>query len=288
MQTNKQVADGGNDSVIYQANGDIIINKVDDSLILEKIKTVSLDVFKVNFYDLGEDVRQIANRRAEEITNEFLMKLQLSNDKIIEKTADPDIRYDLFEVQKAYARFGDKEMADLLVDVLVQRTEENASFSKIVLNEALSVIPKLTQLQIDILTLLYVIERVSYTNPKNNSLGTFYDAFLAPFLPETLLPKNEYVYTYLQSCGCLTIILGGALKLTDVFKSKFKELNMDTELTEQEIREYPKLDAFEKSWAGESLLDHCSLSSIGLVIANTNFNLKTGNKFTLEHLINET
>ena len=100
---------------------------------------------------------------------------------LIQKTRDPDIRYDIIEVQKNYARFGDKEMGNLLVDVLVQRTKEDGSFPKIVLNEALTVIPKLTKTQIDSLTLLYVIQTISYINPGNNTIATFYDTLLARF-----------------------------------------------------------------------------------------------------------
>lgn len=284
MLTNKQTVDAGNDAVIYQANEGIIVN---EGLTLEQVRTVSLDVFKANFYDLGEDVRQIANRRAEEITNEYLKKLQTEDEKLIEKTVDPDIRYNLFEAQKAYARFGDKEMSKLLVDVLVQRTKEEGSFPRIVLNEALTVIPKLTKLQIDILTLLYLVETVSYINPAYKTISTFYEDLMAPFLEDRLLPDNEYFYLHLQSCGCLAIILGSKRNLSEAFHKKFKGKYPDLETINQEIRNTPKLDAFEKSWSGKSVFSRCTLSSVGLAIGLTNFNSTIGSKFKMDTFIFE-
>jgi hypothetical protein len=284
MQTNKQTADAGKDSVIYQANEGITVN---EGLTLEQARTVSLDVFKANFYDLGEDVRQIATRRAEEITNEYLKKLQIEDERLIEKTVDPDIRYNLFEVQKAYARFGDKEMSNLLVDVLVQRTKEDVSFPRIVLNEALTVIPKLTKLQIDILTLLYLVETVGYINPTYQTISTFYEDLMAPCLDDRLLPDNEYFYLHLQSCGCVAIILGVKRDLAEVFHKKFKGKYPDLETINQEIRNTPKLDAFEKSWSGKSVFNRCTLSSVGVAIGLINFNSIRGSKFKMDTFIFE-
>ena len=206
---------------------------------------------------------------------------------MIQNTKNPDIRYDIIEAQKAYARFGNTEMAELLVDVLVQRTKAEDSFSSIVLNEALTVIPKLTKLQINILTVLYAIETISYVNPTNNTIGTFYDTILSPFLDERLIPKNEHFYLYLQSCGCLTIILGAKLNLIESFHKKFKGKYQDFEAIAKEIRENSKLDKFEKEWSGAALLSRCTLSSVGLAIGLANFNLTTGNNFKLEQYIYE-
>ncbi len=284
MQTNKQAADAGNNSVIYQANEGITVN---EGLTLEQVRTVSLDVFKANFYDLGEDVRQIANRRAEEITNEYLKKLQIEDERLIEKTVDPDIRFNIFEVQKNYARFGDKEMSKLLVDVLVQRTKEDGSFPRIVLNEALTVIPKLTKLQIDSLTLLYVMQTIRFTDPTNQTIASFFDTMLYPFLDDKLLPDNEFFYLHLQSCGCLTIILGSKFDLAETFHEKFKGKYPDLETINQEIRSNPKLDAFSKSWTGKAMLSRSALSSVGLAIGLTNFNLTHGSNFNVNNFVAE-
>lgn len=284
---NNQDASAGANSTVNQAGRDITVNNVQSDMTYERVRTISLDVFKANFYDLGEDVRQIANKRAEEITNQFIEKLLSENPHLLENTSDPDIRYDLFDIQKAYARFGDTEMAELLIDVLVQRTKAEDSFSSIVLNEALTVIPKLTKFQINILSVLYVIESVRYINPGHKTISSFYDAFLSPFIDDRLLPKNHQFYLHLQSCGCLAVTLMANLKLVDIFQKKFDDRYPDLELIMQEIREDDKLDAFEKSWSGDALLKRCALSSVGLAIGLANFNLTTGNNFNLERHIYE-
>ena len=48
-----------------------------------------------------------------------LSKLQREHPAGLEKSYDPDFQYALFTVQKEYARNGDKDLGDLLVDLLV-------------------------------------------------------------------------------------------------------------------------------------------------------------------------
>lgn len=69
---------------------------------------------------------------------------------------DPDVRYALYEVKKSYARLGNKEMSELLLDLLVKRTLiKEHTFETLVLNVALATVPKLTLEQINILYIYY-------------------------------------------------------------------------------------------------------------------------------------
>lgn len=283
---NKQDASGGDNSTFNQAGGDVNLSTTNNyGMGYSEVKDLFMNLFHIHFLELGKDVENLINERAEIAITDYLNRLVAEDPNLIQKTRDPDIRYDIIEVQKNYARFGDKEMSNLLVDVLVQRTKEDGSFPKIVLNEALTVIPKLTKTQIDSLTLLYVIQTIGYINPGNNTIATFYDTLLAPFLDDKLLPDSEYFYLHLQSCGCLAILLGSKFGLAEAFHKKFKGKYPDIEAVNQEIRNNPKLDAFEKSWSGKAILSRCALSSVGLAIGMTNFNLKTGNTLNMNKFI---
>jgi hypothetical protein len=285
---NKQDASGGDNSTFNQAGGDVNLSTTNNyGMGYSEVKDLFMNLFHIHFLELGKDVENLIDERAEIAITDYLNKLVAEDPNLIQKTRDPDIRYDIIEVQKNYARFGDKEMSDLLVDVLVQRTKEEGSFTKIVLNEALTVIPKLTKLQIDILTLLYLVQTVGYVNPVYQTISTFYEDLMAPFLDDRLLPDNEYFYLHLQSCGCLAILMGVKFDLAEAFHKKFKGKYTDLETINQEIRENPQLDAFEKSWSGKAVLNRCTLSSVGLAIGLINCNLKLGSNFNMDKFIAE-
>jgi len=46
---------------------------------LEAVRQVALDIFRANFYELAGEAKDIAQRRAEEITEDFLRKLEQEN-----------------------------------------------------------------------------------------------------------------------------------------------------------------------------------------------------------------
>jgi hypothetical protein len=55
------------------------------------------------------------------------------------------MQYAVFTAQREFARSGDDQLGDILVDILVDRTKEpDRSLLQIVLNESLNVAPKLT------------------------------------------------------------------------------------------------------------------------------------------------
>ena len=124
-------------STAIQAGGNVTITKT--GLTYAEVRDVALDVFRANFYELAGVAKETAKARAEEITEEFLSKLQKEHPAGLEKSNDPDFQYALFTVQKEYARNGDKDLGDLLVDLLVDRSkQEQRDILQIVLNESLN------------------------------------------------------------------------------------------------------------------------------------------------------
>ena len=137
----QNVTEGG---TAIQAGGNVTITKT--GLTYAEVRDVALDVFRANFYELAGAARETAKARAEEITEDFLSKLQKEHPAGLEKSHDPDFQYALFTVQREYARNGDKDLGDLLVDLLVDRSkQEQRDILQIVLNESLSTAPKLTE-----------------------------------------------------------------------------------------------------------------------------------------------
>lgn len=201
---NKQTQKSGDNSTNIQANKYIVHKGVPYS----EVKEIALDVFKANFYELAGRASDVARERAEQITDEFLQKLKRENPQGFTESEDPDFQLALFTVQKEYARHGDKELGDLLVDLLVDRSKhDQRNIMQIVLNESLSVAPKLTEDQLAALTVIFVFRYTQNSQVGNDqSLGEYFDQHIGPFVKR--LSKNSPCYQHLQYTGCGSIGIG--------------------------------------------------------------------------------
>ncbi|NJK43532.1 MAG: hypothetical protein HC933_04020 [Pleurocapsa sp. SU_196_0] len=149
-----QRQDVGDHATALQAGGNITIHHAGMSY--TDVRDIALDVFNQNFFRLSESAAATARQRAEEITDRFLGKLQVEYPQGLAKAEDPDFQYALFTLQKQYARTGDADLAELLMNLLSQRAKENGrTMLQIVLNESLEVAAKLTPSQVASLSLIF-------------------------------------------------------------------------------------------------------------------------------------
>ncbi|MEX0804235.1 MAG: LPO_1073/Vpar_1526 family protein [Candidatus Binatia bacterium] len=199
----QNVAEG---STAIQAGGSITITKTGQSY--AEVRDVALDVFRANFYELAGLAKDTAKARAGEITEAFLNKLQKEHPNGFEKAQDPDFQYALFTVQKEYARHGDKDLGDLLVDLLVDRSkQQDRDILQIVLNESLSTAPKLTENQLAVLAVIFLFKYTQQLNVGNHEkLGEYLDKHVYPFVSK--LVKNMACYQHLEFSGCGAVGLG--------------------------------------------------------------------------------
>lgn len=199
----QNVAEG---STAIQAGGNVFITKT--GLTYAEVRDVALDVFRANFYELAGVAKETAKARAEEITEGFLTKLQKEHPAGLEKSHDPDFQYALFTVQKEYARNGDKDLGDLLVDLLVDRSkQEQRDILQIVLNESLSTAPKLTESQLAVLAVIFLFKYTRNFGVVNHQmLAEYLDKHVVPFASKIV--KNMTCYQHLEFSGCGAIGLG--------------------------------------------------------------------------------
>lgn len=203
MSGKDQEQDVSEGSSAIQAGRDVTIVKT--GLTYAEVRDIALDVFRANFYQLAGVAKETAKARAEEITEAFLSKLQKEHPAGLEKSHDPDFQYALFTVQKEYARNGDKDLGDLLVDLLVDRSkQEQRDILQIVLNESLVTAPKLTESQLAALALIFLFAYTqNYGVGNHKMLGEYLDKYAAPFVSKVV--KNLACYQHLEFCGCGSI-----------------------------------------------------------------------------------
>jgi hypothetical protein len=184
----------------------IQIGTITQGLTVSEVRQIALDIFRANFFNLSTVAKNIAEQRAKKITEDFLNKLQMQHPQGLQLAQDPDFQHALFTVQKEHARCEDKDLGELLVDLLVDRTKQQSrSILQIVLNESLTVAPKLTLDQLAALSLVFVLRYTEDPSIKTHQrLWDYLDRYLAPFAP--LISAKAACYQHLEYSGCGTVV----------------------------------------------------------------------------------
>lgn len=230
----KQVQKGGDNSTNIQAEE----VSVSQGLTYTEVRQVATDVFKANFYDLAGEAKNIAESRASQITEDFLAKLQSENPDGFAKAQDPDFQHALFTVQKEHARSGDEDLSSLLVDLLVDRSKQNQrDILQIVLNESLSIAPKLTKEHLAALAVAFLFRYTqNYGIGNHEFLGQYLDKHCAPFAEN--IPRNQASYQHLQFSGCGAVGMGST-SLENILGKTYQGLFLkgfeQEEVTKREI-----------------------------------------------------
>lgn len=202
----RQSQTGGDYSTNVQGAGPVTI--VHAGLSIEDAKEIALGLARPEFERLTGQATATACARAEEMVVERLLpRLMELNPAGIETFADPDVQYALMAAQRTYARTGDQDVADVLVDILVDRTRETErNVLQLSLNESLEVAAKLTADQFAALSLIWLIRYTRSNISSRDTLGTYIDTYLAPHVPR--IRTSEATYQHLEYAGCGSIGIG--------------------------------------------------------------------------------
>ena len=207
MLNKDQSQDVGGGATAIQAGGSVTVVNV--GVTASEARQIALDVAKATFYELTGAAKETASIRVEEITEQVIKKLETDYPEGLQKAKDPDFQYALYTVQKEYARNGDKDLGDLLVDLLVDRSKQDQrDILQIVLNESLATAPKLTDTHLAALAVIFLFKYTQNFGIGNHQMfGDYLDKHLLPFVPK--LSKNHAGYQHLQFSGCGSIGLAG-------------------------------------------------------------------------------
>ena len=276
----------GDHSTNVQNSEDVKIEQVNNyGVSYSEVKEIAMDVFSNNFYKLGEEAGNIAKIRAEEFIEDYLKKLNFHDPDAIKNTNDPDLQYVIYNAQKEHARLGNQDISDLLVEALISRTKENElPLNKIILNEALEMIPKITLKQINALSFIFLMKYVNKAVVTNiQGFGEILNIF------HMNTPNDHFSYRHLEYAGCLSISIG-EIPFEKLILNHYKEnfSNPDNiTIFESELSTFnSKYPTIMNNW-NTSSLKNCSLSTVGLAIGLINFNRRLGFKWDLKLFIND-
>lgn len=174
-------------------------------------RQVALDVFKANAtYVVTDIAKKIIRDRASEITDDIFTVIYRELPNKINKLVEPAVQEALIKVQKAYAKNNSQELKIQLIELMKQRMNvEESDLEQIILDEAIEIIPKLSNIQLDVLSLHLAVLRIN-RNSVGNRNAFFKDVStrILPFFSNEM--KKDMVYAHLQYVGCTGILSEGS------------------------------------------------------------------------------
>ncbi|MFG3035667.1 LPO_1073/Vpar_1526 family protein [Streptomyces sp. NPDC048330] len=171
-------------------------------------REIALDVFRENFAKLSQGAYRKAHERAEELTENYLSEIRERSPESIRNIEDPGIQADILEAQSGYAKSGDQDLGEILVDLLVDRSAESTrTIRSLALSAAISTAQKLTASHFAALSALFVVKQVRFGGIDLGDLESLHkhlSAYLTP-LSAAVQGLTETDVQYLTGLGCLTI-----------------------------------------------------------------------------------
>lgn len=204
MEINNKSQKSGDNSINIQAES----FNLHSGLSISHVRELAMEVFESNFYKMVGIAKETAEERAKEITDLFVKELAARNPNGLKATEDPDFLHSLFIAQREYAKSGERDLGDILVDILVDRTkQQGANLLKIVLNESIAVASMLNSEHLDILACLFNVAYVkSNTIVDLISLKNHIDDNILRF--STSIASKISNYQHLEFARCASIRTG--------------------------------------------------------------------------------
>jgi hypothetical protein len=243
-------------------------------------RQIALDVFKSNFYELSEVAKNVAIERAEELVDRFLSELEKELPEEVRKIQDPDVQYTVIKAQSVYARSGEPEILELLTDLLKDRfkVKEN-SLKKIVLNEAIEIISKLTINHLKILTAIFLVKNCKMS--KARSLIEVLSNILTDDLLQLMKDRNYFEHLVFAGVTTNDITTDSYQNLEYFIRKNYsEELHEKVEGSTLEVLDPPVRKQFITDTLSESVffkwnysyMNRYALTSVGIALAVVFYN----------------
>ncbi len=144
--------------------------------------------------------RDIVNDRIKDFEERVLAKFANATSTRSEAFKDPDFQYVIVQAQYAYARSGDQQVRDTLVDLIARRSlQTERTRLSLSLDEAVERAARLTKNEFAELSLVYFM-RYTRVNVQNfEQLMQVLSKFVAPLLPDISASQSSYQYLQAQS-----------------------------------------------------------------------------------------
>ncbi|MFI3272046.1 MAG: LPO_1073/Vpar_1526 family protein [Pseudomonadota bacterium] len=190
MLNKEQNQTTGDNSTNIQVGGNATIVQ---GISYQDAKTIAHDVVREDFQRLSGEVKLLVQEMFSDIQSSFFSKMEAQNIST-EAFATPSFQWSFRNAQIGYAKNGNEELKENLVELLLERAKEvKKSRKQILLDEAIEVLPKLSQEHIDYLSFFIALTYTTMSSLitldkfrnyiQRNVLSFYHDSFLDDTFP---------------------------------------------------------------------------------------------------------
>ena len=202
----------GKSSTMIQAGRDVVVAP----LSRDDVASIARQVMESEIAKLSESARLCASDRLDWFIERLLDVLEARQVREFDPFANPDTQYVLHQAQTAFARSGDKDLAEILVELVSERLAGSPDdLAHVVLGEAVEVVPKLVTSHFAILSVVFVLRYTVYNRMHSrDAFRDYMERLVCPFIPS--LKGGAGFYQHLEYAGCGSIQLG-TVELCSIF-----------------------------------------------------------------------
>ncbi|MCF3137051.1 LPO_1073/Vpar_1526 family protein [Streptomyces olivochromogenes] len=182
---------------------------------------ICIRLMEERFASYSQQAFQTAKARVEEFTYNYLKALTEKSPQAIENLGDPGVLAAVLEAEEGYAKTGDVNLGEILVEMLVKRTSETSRDTRqLALNEAIGAVQKLTDKHLDALSLIFFLTHVEANAPNLQTFLTVLNSVLEGVSGsfETLTPSD---IQYLEATGCAVRVPLSSHSWPGILKKKY-------------------------------------------------------------------
>lgn len=275
----------GDDSTNLQAGRDIVVN-AGNSIALYSIEEVAKQLMGSVFNELPDETkRQIETNQKSyfQALSENLGKIIKQNNELKKVIDSPDFQYISKQATISASRSSSIELHKNLSFLLIQRVNnDNEDLKRIVYNEAIETLAKLTQNELKILTLCFLLKRTKF-----NSLINFkqFIQYLEDRIKLFIDFKNTNAeFEHLVYTGCASISIAGN-DLFELFKGNYPDIFKESDNIDNLFKNNETATQLLTVWQ-ETPIMRMDLTSVGIVLAITFYEQITGDKMNIDIWIN--
>jgi hypothetical protein len=166
----------------------------------------AMEVFEKNFNKLSQVAYDIARERAEEFTSNLVEAVQQRAPDALDQFQDPGTQSALFSAQSGYAKTGDADLGEVLIELLMTRISVNVrDTSQLASSYAVTVAENLSSHHFAILTCSLVLKQIAYEDVRSvDSLARQIRKTIEPFTND-LRDAEPVDLDYLTGLGCMIV-----------------------------------------------------------------------------------
>lgn len=276
----------GDNSTNLQASRDIVMNNT-KSVALYSIEEVAKQLMGSVFGELPEDTKkQIESNQKSyfQVLSENIGKIIKQQEELEKVVSSPDFQYISKNATISASRSSSMELHKNLSSLIVQRiNNDKEDLKRIVYNEAILTINKLTNDQLKILTLCFLILRTKMSGLTNL---VYFNQYLEQRIKLFVdFKKTTAEFEHLAYTGCASISDIASHDIISLLKSNYPDIFKDDNTPDKLLVNNETATKLMAVWK-DTQIKNMSLTSVGIVIASTFYEQVTGDSINIDIWIN--